>query len=98
MRRLLLPWHDLIAKHNYRNGERSEYTYYTQNAHGDVVDFTDKDGKVTKKYTYDAFGVEKNISDSDSNPFRYCGEYFDTETGTVYLRTKLYHCLSNNKT
>ncbi len=40
---------------------------------------------VTMKYTYDAFGVEKNIDDGDTNAFRYCGEYYDTETGTVYL-------------
>lgn len=36
------------------------------------------------------FGVEKNISDSDANPFRYCGEYFDAETGTIYLRARYY--------
>ena len=41
--------------------------------------------------TYDAFGVEKNISDSDTNVFRYCGEYFDTETGTIYLRARYYN-------
>ncbi len=36
------------------------------------------------------FGVEKNINDSDANPFRYCGEYFDAETGTIYLRARYY--------
>ncbi|MBE6564591.1 MAG: hypothetical protein E7655_04910 [Ruminococcaceae bacterium] len=25
-----------------------------------------------------------------SNPFRYCGEYYDTETGTYYLRMRYY--------
>jgi len=61
-----------------------------QNAHGDVVNLTDADGAVTKTYHYDAFGVEQNIADSDENAFRYCGEYFDTETGTVYLRARYY--------
>lgn len=42
-------------------------------------------------YTYGAFGVEKNISDSDTNAFRYCGEYFDSETGTIYLRARYYN-------
>jgi len=60
-----------------------------QNAHGDVVNLTDADGAVTKTYHYDAFGVEQNIADSDENAFRYCGEYFDTETGTVYLRADI---------
>ena len=82
---------NLVAKYNYWNGDKSEYTYYTQNAHGDVVNLTDKDGKVTKSYKYDAFGVEKNIDENDANAFRYCGEYYDKETATVYLRARNYN-------
>lgn len=82
---------NLVAKYNYKNGNKSEYTYYTQNAHGDVVNLTDADGEVVKSYTYDAFGVEKNIDETDANPFRYCGEYFDAETGTIYLRARYYN-------
>ncbi len=81
---------NLVAKYNFWNGKKSEYTYYTQNAHGDVVNLTDKDGKVTKNYRYDAFGVEKNIDENDTNAFRYCGEYYDTESGTIYLRARYY--------
>lgn len=81
---------NLVAKYNYRNGDKTEYTYYTQNAHGDVVNLTNANGEVTKTYKYDAFGVEKNISESDTNAFRYCGEYYDTETGTIYLRARYY--------
>ena len=62
-----------------------------QNEHGDVVNLTDKDGKVTKSYRYDAFGVEKNIDEKDTNAFRYCGEYYDKETSTVYLRARYYN-------
>ena len=82
---------NLVAKYNFCNGTKSEYTYYTQNAHGDVVNLTDETGKVTKTYKYDAFGVEKNIVDSDTNAFRYCGEYYDKETATVYLRARYYN-------
>ena len=82
---------NLVAKYNFKNGDKTEYTYYTQNAHGDVVNLTNAEGKVTKKYTYDAFGVEKNIDENDTNAFRYCGEYFDTETGTIYLRARYYN-------
>lgn len=46
--------------------------------------------QLAKSYDYDAFGVEKNPSDEDSNPFRYCGEYYDVETGTYYLRARYY--------
>ena len=82
---------NLVAKYNYWNGNKSEYTYYTQDAHGDVVNLTDSTGAVTKTYKYDAFGVEKNIDNSDTNAFRYCGEYYDTETGTIYLRARYYN-------
>lgn len=81
----------LVAAFDWDEGIKSDYRFYTQNAHGDVVNITDADGAVIKSYTYDAFGVEKNISDSDTNVFRYCGEYFDAETGTIYLRARYYN-------
>ena len=34
--------------------------------------------------------VEKNIDDTDTNAFRYCGEYYDKETATIYLRARYY--------
>ena len=55
-----------------------------------MVNLTDATGAITKSYTYDAFGVEKNINDSDTNAFRYCGEYYDSESGTIYLRARYY--------
>jgi len=64
--------------------------YYLFNAHGDVVQLADSNGVVVKTYKYDAFGVEWNPSSSDANPFRYCGEYWDGETGNYYLRARYY--------
>jgi RHS repeat-associated protein len=64
--------------------------YYLYNAHGDVVQLTNSAGDVVKEYHYDAFGVEVGGDPYDSNPFRYCAEYFDTETGTIYLRARNY--------
>jgi RHS repeat-associated protein len=64
------------------------FGYYLFNAHGDTVQLTDSTGVVTKDYHYDAFGVEIDKDDKDENPFRYCGEYFDAETGTIYLRAR----------
>ena len=55
-----------------------------------MVNLTDSTGAITKSYTYNAFGVEKNIDDSDTNAFRYCEEYYDAETGTIYLRARYY--------
>ena len=42
-------------------------------------------------------GNEQNPTETDSNPFRYCGEYFDGETGSIYLRAR-YAEQSANKT
>ena len=36
------------------------------------------------------FGNEADPSDADPNQFRYCWEYYDTETGTYYLRARYY--------
>mgnify|MGYP000924390666 CR=1 FL=1 len=55
-----------------------------------MVQLTGSDGNVTKSYDYDAYGNEKNPDAADANPFRYCGEYFDKETGTYYLRARYY--------
>ena len=64
--------------------------YYLHNAHGDVVQLTDSTGTVTQTYDYDAFGNEKDPDEDDTNPFRFCGEYFDTATGLYYLRARYY--------
>ncbi len=80
----------LAATYRYQNAVKSGYTYYVQNAHGDVVNLTDANGAVTKTYHYDAFGMERSISNADTNAFRYCGEYYDAETGTIYLRSRYY--------
>jgi len=60
--------------------------------HGDVVRLTDKSGTVVKEYEYDAFGNQQgNGKDKeDTNPFRYCGEYFDLSSGTYFLRNRYY--------
>ena len=64
---------------------------YVKNGHGDVVGLVNAGGSVVTRYGYDAFG---NPSDTnglqDSNPFRYCGEYNDFETGFLYLRARYY--------
>ena len=64
--------------------------FYLFNAHGDVTGLADSTGASTRAYDYDAFGVEKGPDPLDENPFRYCGEYFDRETETYYLRARYY--------
>ncbi|OQB13718.1 MAG: tRNA3(Ser)-specific nuclease WapA precursor [Firmicutes bacterium ADurb.Bin193] len=63
---------------------------YVTDGHGDVRALVDRGGNVAKRYSYDAFGNEGNTDGSDVNPFRYCGEYFDKESGSIYLRARYY--------
>ena len=72
------------------NGVGADKTYYLYNSHGDVVQLTDEEGNITKTYEYDSFGNEVKPDKKDDNPFRYSGEYYDKETGTIYLRARRY--------
>ncbi len=63
-----------------QNGTVNTYQY---DPHGSVTKFGNTE------YHYDAFGNQ--LTDTDAtNPFRYCGEYFDEETGFIYLRNRYY--------
>ena len=63
---------------------------YLYNVRGDVIQLLGFDGVVDKTYDYDAYGNELQRDLNDENPFRYCGEYYDTETGFIYLRARYY--------
>ena len=65
-------------------------TYYRFNGHGDVIALANSSGAIIKRYKYDSFGVEENPGIFDTNVFRYCGEYYDIETKTIYLRARYY--------
>jgi len=68
-----------------KNGQDQWFLF---NARGDVVALTDEVGNVVREYRYDAFGNELNPDPDDTNPWRFKGEYFDIETGTIYLRAR----------
>ncbi len=70
-----------------KSGAATDY-YYT-NSHGDVTKLVSSGGSVIVDYSYDAFG-NQNSETGDMNPFRYCGEYFDSESGSIYLRARYY--------
>ncbi|OQB13724.1 MAG: tRNA(Glu)-specific nuclease WapA precursor [Firmicutes bacterium ADurb.Bin193] len=67
-----------------------ELLRYVTDGHGDVRALMEQGGNVAKRYSYDAFGNEVGAAGDDANPFRYCGEYFDRESGSIYLRARYY--------
>ena len=66
-------------------------TKYLKNGHGDVVSLIEN-GVVNPRYDYDAYGNQKTLeaNGDDKNPYRYCGEYYDDESGLIYLRARYY--------
>ena len=76
---------DGITSKETSNGDK---TLYLKNAHGDVVGMSDTNGNVSANYRYDAFG--NVLSESIPDRFGYCGEFFDNESGLVYLRNRYY--------
>ena len=74
----------------YSKNHKGEKKYYVTNNHGDVTALVNNSGNIVKEYAYDEYGVETNPDKKDTNPFRYCGEYYDNETGFIYLRARYY--------
>jgi len=94
-------WLDGNMVYEFTGTESNTYTYghrllfseeykYILNAHGDVEVLIESDNTFVHRYRYDAFGNELNPSASDTNPFRYCAEYYDLETEQIYLRNRYY--------
>ena len=71
----------------------TEYGYLLD-GHGDVAALVSPAGELVLDYAYDPFGSEAGYqpdnADQWGNPFRYCGEYWDEETETYYLRARQY--------
>ena len=65
-----------------------EVTKYVKDPHGNVV-VTSRNGSIAGEYDYNAFGEQLTATDT-TNPFRYCGEYYDNENGLTYLRNRYY--------
>ena len=66
--------------------------YYVLNLQGDVVKLIDQDGAVAAAYAYDAWGniLSSSGSMAETNPLRYRGYYYDSETGFYYLQSRYY--------
>ena len=74
---------DLISQE--RDGK---FSYYLTDGHGSVRALVNENGKVTDKYTYDAFGNLISSTGRTENDFLFAGEQFDPITGLYYLRAR----------
>ena len=71
----------------------NKYHYYVLNLQGDVVKIVAASGDSYGVYRYDAWGNITYSTNNDvmnSNPLRYRGYVYDTETGFYYLQSRYY--------
>ncbi len=59
-------------------------------ADGSITSLSSSSGSIANTYTYDSFGNVTNSTGTLSNPFRYTGREFDSETGAYYYRARYY--------
>ena len=78
------------------SGTVNDY-YFVCNWRGDVIQIYNSSGVLVGSYTYDAWGkVTENATSADTqgitetNPIRYRGYYYDTETRLYYLKSRYY--------
>ena len=86
---------DSIIKYTYGNNlisinNNGTIGYYHTDEHGNVSAISDTSRTVVADYDFDAFGNETVSTDTYYNPMRDCGEYYDAETGLIYLRARYY--------
>ena len=73
--------------------QNSTTGYLFKNAHGDVLAAYSSTTNKLADYSYTAWGEQQSVNETSSftnNPLRYCGEYYDYESGMTYLRARYY--------
>ncbi len=66
--------------------------YYITNLQGDVLGLIDASGNSVASYTYDPYGKVLTATGAmaETNPLRYRGYYYDSETELYYLQSRYY--------
>lgn len=70
------------------NGSTTYWFHHDQIGSTRLV--TDSTGTAQATYTYDPYGGLTSSTGSITNPFRFCGQYQDSESGFYYLRARYY--------
>jgi len=80
--------------------QTSARVYYAGDANNNATALLDSTGAVIERYVYTAYGsvtfydsawANTHPSSLISNPFLYCGYYFDAETGDMLARNRYYN-------
>lgn len=68
--------------------KEGEIWYYLYDGHGNVRNLTNEEGRVTDRYTYEAYGTLIENKGDTENEFLYTGEQYNTFSGFYYLRAR----------
>jgi RHS repeat-associated protein len=68
----------------------STTSYYSADGLGSITSLSNAAGALAQTYTFDSFGNQTASSGSLTNPFRYTGREFDSETGLYFYRARYY--------
>jgi RHS repeat-associated protein len=66
----------------------STTSYYEQNGVGSVTSLSNSAATIANTYTYDSFGKLVASTGTQTNPFRFTGREFDSETGLYNYRSR----------
>ncbi len=81
----------ILAQHD-GSGYNSPRYFYLHDRLGSVRQIIDTNGDVNNCYTYNPFGevFATECTETVSNPFKFTGQYFDSEIDEYYLRARQY--------
>ena len=65
-----------------------EVWYYLYDGHGSTRLLTNEAGRITDRYSYDAYGSLLEKEGDTENEFLYTGEQYNANTGLYYLRAR----------
>src|SRR5437899_3611422 len=68
----------------------STTSYYEQDGLGSVTWLSNGAGALAQTYSFDSFGNQTATSGSLTNPLRYAGREFDTESNLYYMRARYF--------
>jgi RHS repeat-associated protein len=68
----------------------SATSYYQADGLGSVTSLSNAAGALAETYTFDSFGNQTASSGSLTNPFRFTGREFDSESSLYYMRARYF--------
>jgi len=79
----------VIAQYNGNPFSANKY-FYLHDRLGSVRELINQTGAVVVMYTYNPFGETIESNGRFANPFRFTGQWYDSEIGQYYLRARMY--------